>query len=331
MSNFFKGLRLNESFWQGIGAIVSIISLLISIFIAYGALQDAARVPHLSVEHWYSSKLMDDIFFRDDTNENATNASISIDGENFYDIELHSFRLENTGGRPIAPSDYVEPLRIYSEGNSRIVTIEKRWSYPKSLVPSWKRLKDNSFQLDPMLLNPGDKVDLFVFVSGQDNSASEDSTINSEISPNGSEEEVMDGLERLNWTARIAGMSQLEILSREGTRAKERRQLGIFYTSFSHRGWNVYRFGFLAIILFTLGFILEDRFNKISRKFPTYYIFISVLVSLSIISADNIVSRFISGYSEQPLVSNISLILYGILLAFIAFPFNRNITDNKSM
>lgn len=74
--------------------------------------------------------------------------------------------LQNTGQSPILPSDYSEPLSV---------TVSPPWTILNvaNALPGmagwpsfqWSRVSDNKFIAQPALLNPGDLVDLKVFVT----------------------------------------------------------------------------------------------------------------------------------------------------------------------
>ena len=285
---------------------------------------------------------MTQFFFREDSSKTI---AISIDGEVISDLEIYSYTLRNTGNSPIRPDDYVEPITVSVEENQRIITVEKDRSNPESMTVSWKQVDENKFQLNPLLLNPNDSVGILLFVSelpkdledahtkGERGSAQvEDNTSNDGnksketsddqgISENGTLEEPI-------WAARIVNIRDLNVTDYEEIRELERESLGIFFTRFAHSGWSVYRFGFITFILFLFGLFLGIQFGPLQKVSPQYYISLSVLMILSVVSGDNIASR-INGL-PQPLISNLSLLLYFSLMIIFAFPTTKNIFKKGS-
>jgi hypothetical protein len=326
MSSWLKKLNLQSPFWQGAGAIVSIIALIISTFIAYDIYQKSLRLPDLTIVHEYSFNPVD---FGESSSKNI---AMSIDGELVTDLEVYSYTLRNTGKAPVTPDDYIEPITVSVEEPLRILTVEKNRSNPDSVSVSWDEIDENEFQLKPLLLNPGDSIGILVFVTesseetGSDDQISENSPAseeanNAETSENADDEQSSSSSNDKigpSWAARIVNVSDLKVTTYEEIREAEVRQLGIFYTTFRHSGWSVYRFGITSCLLFLFGLSLGVNFGVLQKVSPLYYILLSVLMILSIVTGDNIASR-INGW-PQPLVSNVSVLLYLVLIMIFTFP-----------
>lgn len=341
MSNWFNRLRLQSPFWQGVGAVVSIIALIISTFIAYDIYQKSLQLPGLSISQEYS---FNPIEFGKDSSKPI---SISIGDEAVSDLKVYSYTLTNTGNLPIRPEDYIEPIAITVEKDLRILTIEKSGSNPENIDVSWNEVSKNEFSLTPLLLNPNDSMSTLVFVSAAE-SVSKSSNDNNEAEEILSNEEGLDNkskgpdmesnksdvLERdmrtPSWTGRIVNISDIKISTYDETYQAKVGSLGIFYTSFSHSGWSVYRFGIILLMLFLLGLVLGRQSSRIIQGSSAYYVVISTLMLLSVVSSDNLASR-LNGSGSQPLVSNISLLTYCLLIVFLTFPILKTFfTASKS-
>jgi hypothetical protein len=330
VSNWFNRLKLQSPFWQGVGAVVSIIALIVSTFIAYDIYQKSLQSPGLSISQEYS---FNPIEFGKDSSKPI---SISIGDEAVSDLKVYSYTLKNTGNLPIRPEDYIKPITITVEKDLRILTIEKSRSDPEGIDVSWNEVGKNEFSLTPLLLNPNDSMSTLVFVSAaepvgkssKDNNEAEEilsgkEGLDSESKGSEKESNKSDALERdmqaPSWTGRIVNISDIEVSTYDETYQARVESLGMFYTNFSHSGWSVYRFGIIFLMLFLSGLILERQSSRLRQGSSAYYIVISTLMLLSVVSGDNIASR-LNGSGSQPLVSNISLLAYCLLIVFLTFP-----------
>lgn len=296
MSTWLSRLKLQSPFWQGVGAIVSIIALLISTFIAYDIYQKSLRLPNLTIVREYS---FNPIGFGESSSKPIT---MSIDGEVVSDLEVYYYTLENTGNAPIEPTDYVEPVTVSVKEPLRILTVEKDRSRPEGITVSWRKVGENKFQLKPLLLNSGDKLSILVFVSGLPEKLEDSSQIDQSEPVSGeSDDQNNESTDNRNllrkreleplWNARIINVSNLKVTTYEEVYESESKSLGIFYTRFHHSGWSVYRFGFITCVLFLLGLFLGVNFGTFQKISPFYYANLSLLMLLSVVTGDNISSR----------------------------------------
>ena len=333
MSNFFAKFNLQNPLWQGIGAIVSIIALIVSSFITYDIYQKSVQISELTIERGYS---FDPIDFGESSNRRI---KMSVNGEPISNARVYYYTLTNTGKTPITPNDYTEPIKISIKKPFRILTVEKSTSKPKSIVNEWSKIDDSSFQLKPLLLNPRDSFTTLVFVSTQANKSANketktDSSKKTLASNETNSDDDMNPQQLLKtepiWTARIVNISDLKITKYGQRREEEAKSLGIFYTTFHQRGWGVYRFAGLTLILFTIGLFLGVQFGVLQKPSLIYYVLLSSLMGLSVVTADNFASR-IEGEDVQPIVSNFSVILYLFLLIFFISPIMKKNKQSNSM
>lgn len=334
MSNLFSRLKLQSPLWQGIGAIVSIVALITSSFIAYDVYQKSNRFSDLTVE--YSSSFNPVYSGKNPSKRIA----MSINGEEIHNAKVYYYTVKNNGNVPITLNDYVEPITISVKKPFRILTVEKEGSNRDSIKTVWNKIDDNNFQLKPLLLNPNDRFDVLVFISRKpEQVAQKRSESKTEEEPAASNESAnqddVDKQEKAipepKWTARIINISDLKFAPNyRQKREAEAKALGIFYTSFYQAGWDVYKFAVIVFILFIFGLFLGVQFGVLQQKTSTlHYVLTSVLMGLSVVAGDNITSR-LSGMSTQPLISDISLFLYFLLIGLFTFPALRKSSQKKS-
>lgn len=81
--------------------------------------------------------------------------------ENVY---LVSIRLINSGNQPISIDDFARPINIQLGSNTKILTCEVLEQNPKDLDVSILKMQ-NSFEIQPLLLNPNDSLTLSILLS----------------------------------------------------------------------------------------------------------------------------------------------------------------------
>lgn len=335
MSNIFSKLNLQNPFWQGVGAIVSIIALIVSSYTAYDIYQKSVQFSEVTILEGYSFNPID---FGEDAN---IRISMIVNGEQVSDVQVFQYRLKNTGKAPILPEHFVEPIRISTQKPSKILAIEKYWSYPKELSVNWKKLNNTSFQLKPLLLNPGDYFTFLVFISSESTAplksdAKKDTKINinnrvSNNSTNGDAASEQSAREqpKPSWAGRIVNVSMLKILNQRQASEEQSKSLGgLLNIRFYHSGWGVYRFAAFALMLFVFGLVCGAKFGVLQKGSMSYYILLCMLMGFSVTSGETLAARIDSSQPEH-WISNLALILYGLLIVFFTFPAIRSLFRNK--
>ncbi len=155
--------------------------------------------------------------------------------------------------------------------------------------------------MDPSLLNPEDTINILLFMTNP---------IKAEEPP------------KPSWSARIANVRSVKVQPRQTV--AEQTGLGMFYLGISHSGWNVYWFGIVAILLFTIGTLLGARSGRLI-VFPLLQVALLIaLMVFSFSSADIIVSAIIEG-KTQPLIAWLAIGLHSLLVLYLVWPFVRRL------
>lgn len=73
------------------------------------------------------------------------------------DISIHLLEIVNDSSKAITPSDIVQPIMLETKNFERIISVSTQTDGDVP-PPQWKELAGNRWQLEPTLLNPGDKL-----------------------------------------------------------------------------------------------------------------------------------------------------------------------------
>lgn len=90
---------------------------------------------------------------------------LSMDGKALESPYVSVLEFSNSGSRPIVTTDFEGPIRISTEGTSRLVKVRTTSSNPPSLEPALS-LAEGVVLLQPLLLNPGDTVRITAVAAG---------------------------------------------------------------------------------------------------------------------------------------------------------------------
>lgn len=90
---------------------------------------------------------------------------LSMDGKALESPYVSVLEFSNSGSRPIVTSDFEGPIRISTEGASKLVKVRTTSSNPPSLEPALS-LAEGVVLLQPLLLNPGDTVRITAVAAG---------------------------------------------------------------------------------------------------------------------------------------------------------------------
>jgi hypothetical protein len=85
-------------------------------------------------------------------------------GDPVRDVRLLSARISCTGNVPVEASDFARPLEILVGDAARILSAECVRAVPRDLDPTLNVTKTR-ITIDPLLLNPGDSLEITAFVS----------------------------------------------------------------------------------------------------------------------------------------------------------------------
>ena len=95
--------------------------------------------------------------------------SMSVSNQPVKNIVLLSEYIQNTGDFPVATKDYQGNLGFSIAKPWRVVAISSVGNDP--LTPKWSKVSDQSYETQPVLFNPGDKLSLNIYVTDPDTSS----------------------------------------------------------------------------------------------------------------------------------------------------------------
>jgi len=157
---------MRDPMWQFIGAASGVAALAVAIIATY--LQRRRKA--LSYEILTKSSLvtMED--------ELAGKLEILYEGRQVDKVHLVTVRILNSANLPIAPADYIDPVRLSFGKGSQVLTASVSDRHPPELHGSVAAAGD-SVLLPKLLLNPGDFLTLKMLVANMDSSPSVEARI----------------------------------------------------------------------------------------------------------------------------------------------------------
>lgn len=255
-------------------AAVTLIAVLPSFWLMWHLYNQGSQPPkHISVWSYPATNPLSDV-------ESFARHTVTLrpeyHGHKLRNLMELSAMLQNTGQSPILPSDYTEPLSV---------TVSSPWSILNvaNAIPGmagwpafqWSRVSDNKFVAQPALLNPGDLVDLKVFVT--------DPT-------------AIDGVKppppKLTWSARIINLS--EFTHPESPFNRIRRESSLFGVSVYIPGNGVlFILGQFAVYL-GLWLVLFQRAG-LFMPWTRWSVGLPILVALLSLASSEAMSTYIIG------------------------------------
>lgn len=124
-----KKFGLGELFWQALSLIVAVVSIIITVFIAYDV-----QSSELTVEE---KSFYNPIRFAE---QSTKDIKLVIDGVPTNSVNLFSFSVSNTGRNPIIPSDYIEPIQISVPDPWQLLAVETDMSSSSTIRLNWTRV-----------------------------------------------------------------------------------------------------------------------------------------------------------------------------------------------
>lgn len=98
--------------------------------------------------------------------EGGLTVLVENDGKKVSNLRIASASIENNGDTPILPEDMFEPLSISSEEPWKIVIISEQKAEGESGIDlNWTKISDNKFLSNKSLINPGDRIDVLVYMT----------------------------------------------------------------------------------------------------------------------------------------------------------------------
>jgi hypothetical protein len=85
--------------------------------------------------------------------------------QTFKNLVITSAWITNKGRSPILPADFYEPFSVTVDEPWKIIAVEDRGLMSPEIRVHWKRASDTRFEAEPLLLNPGDRLDPVVYLT----------------------------------------------------------------------------------------------------------------------------------------------------------------------
>jgi len=92
--------------------------------------------------------------------------NIQVGDQSIHNLVIGYSSIRNIGASPIEPKDYTEPLTVRVHKPWKIIAVEDVKS--SNIQFHWKRIDDNKFEANPILLNPADSIATYVYVTNTD-------------------------------------------------------------------------------------------------------------------------------------------------------------------
>lgn len=168
-----------------------------------------------------------------------------IDGAPVGSLTVYYCTLTNTGRTPIRTADYEIPIRVTVKEPWRLHAIDMAQASPEDLQVTWKRVDTNTFEMEPTLLNSGDSIGIYLFLS--DESVSEEPA----------------ELPQLRWTSRIYDVPALNVRPLEALLGAPGITLNIANVTYRSHGVGLLWLALIWIVMFYLAM----RIGSIHRRF----------------------------------------------------------------
>lgn len=149
---------LRDSLWQSIGVLVAVIAIVVSVII-YRRQTHKKSLTYV-VKSAYP--------LLTGTEELQGRLQVQVDGVAVNNIDLMFIEFSNSGNVPIERGDFDNPVKVDFESPAQIISVVVESEEPEGIGASLAIQKD-SVTLNPLLLNPGDKVALKFILSSNTN------------------------------------------------------------------------------------------------------------------------------------------------------------------
>lgn len=236
-----------------------------------------------------------------------------VDNKEYHDLRLFVFRIEYKGKDPVRATDFEMPIRVRIPVTRKLIGVQKATNLEgplrfnketRDLVRDTKPpinfeveiLDDHSFQIKPVLMNPGEWLGVEIYTASAEGVTSSP--------PTDSIEKYKSLSSEISWSCHVAGVEcpSTENLDDDfdyfGFNAPWYLQVSI-----AHEGWSVY-----AILLFSvislLLMVLLAKASGLQRINPIIQIILfSIAAVLSISSAEVIADWLLPNlfYEGQPI------------------------------
>lgn len=203
---------------------------------------------------------------------------ILVAGQPLTDAYASTLIVKNSGAKPILASDFEGPLDIASNGRTTLLWAQVSQTKPKSLTPVVS-IEKNKVRLQPLLLNPGDSISLYLLNS--------------------------DGKPAFSAAARVAGISDVLV-----TEVSDKA----IVSSFS---WAMALLAPFAVAgVFIL--VLRDDFSDFTIRFPAVMLTSGSVLAIATFSVAHVWNAYFGTGLGNTVVLAIALTFSGGLIAYLS-------------
>lgn len=278
MKRLFDVLRLRDPAWQAIGVIIAVAGLIISIAVSYDIYRQSVRGTALSITPVY---YFNPLQF---TKTPRGRVTLSIDGAATDSARILGYQIQNSGANPILPEDYIQPIAVSAVEPCELLAVLTEKSTPDSLDAKWTKVATNTFQLEPLLLNPEDSIRATLLVSEA--------------------EKTWAGVE---WTGRIVNVKSFEDKPSAPT-------LPFLNLVIYHHSWGLYALVIGSLVVFMASIMLSIRSGRLVHLALRQLVLVAALSVFSFSVVEIIVDTIEGGaliwVEWCILVSSFGLLLY---------------------
>jgi hypothetical protein len=185
-------IKSDKIIWPIIELITMIFLAVVTAYISYDLFSKGNIPPKMVSMSEYTINPLDDLY----PLENEKKPILNIGNAKITNLIIYSTTFKNTGKSPIVPNDFIEPLSVTANAPWRIITITDSKYSLSDIRFKWQRISDNRFIAEPALLNPGDAISIYVYITNPESAIHKDDSVNKR-----------DNL--LKWNARIVNLPSI--------------------------------------------------------------------------------------------------------------------------
>lgn len=151
-----------DALWKILGVVVAVLTIAVPAYVAYD-IYGRGPIPEKRLELFQLTAINP---LRDLSafGERAS-FSLRLEKQRIDNLTIVGAWITNKGGVPILPSDFYEKLSVTVEKPWKIVAVENRGIFSPEIRVSWRRVSETRFEAEPLLLNPGDRIEANVYLT----------------------------------------------------------------------------------------------------------------------------------------------------------------------
>ncbi|QND44660.1 hypothetical protein HB780_02440 (plasmid) [Rhizobium lusitanum] len=258
---------MNHQTIQTTAAVVSLIVTIFAVVISTTFQSSGTNIPKkVEVEYTGPTDPLSDL----KETKVDLNVSVSSEGQNVDRLIFYQTSITNSSNVPILPSDFFGNMKLVSKQPWQIVAIGRsKYELAHGVVASWARQSDNEFDSPPILLNPGEALNVTVYLTAPEAIISA---------------QKFDDPAPIAWDMHIANLASLEETPNPVTRF--RTSVGNILVTIW--GWGIWTV--LGLFIFLLGthLLLLTWSGLVNRLNPLGGALVVYVALLSLIAAETI-------------------------------------------